>query len=159
MVCMLKSQNWIVQNNWEKEKRFTIDLGIGKYIFKASVSYILRIGTIFPPKGFLLFRKFRIRNNRHPNRFRIVESYRNQTLVYGLGHRILVVVHLLKVWKGLLKFENNITRRFGTDWHFMVEIRARKKIRRINWFIMAWQNLTGNSSVPICLIIGFTLPC
>ena len=38
----------------KKKKRFTIDLGIGKYIFKASVSYILRIGTIFPPKGFLL---------------------------------------------------------------------------------------------------------
>ena len=39
----------------KKKKRFTVDLGIGKYIFKASVSYILRIGTIFPPKGFLLF--------------------------------------------------------------------------------------------------------
>ena len=79
----------------KKKKRFTIDLGIGKYIFKASVSYILRIGTIFPPKGFLLFHKFKIQNNRNPTG--IVKSYRNQTLVFALGHRILDVVHLLKV--------------------------------------------------------------
>ena len=39
----------------KKKKRFTVDLGIGKYIFKASVSYILRIGTIFPPIGFSHF--------------------------------------------------------------------------------------------------------
>ena len=83
------------KNNCEKEKRFTVDLGIGKYIFKASVSYILRIGTIFPPKGFslLLFTssEFRI------NEVLPVINYRNPTLVYALDHQILGVVHLLIV--------------------------------------------------------------
>ena len=49
LICKVKIVKII-----EGSQRFTVDLGIGKYIFKASVSYILRIRTIFPFEGFKL---------------------------------------------------------------------------------------------------------